>query len=98
MLGPERAGQEAGEEPQYGYVPSERVLAGDTEHTVELRRIANGQVALLAFSSLETLVEGCGENQSWVLYSAADLDELQQECGADVLLWDVTLPADQRKD
>ncbi|MQA86712.1 MAG: hypothetical protein GEV03_19285 [Streptosporangiales bacterium] len=63
---------------------------------LELRNIDDGRVAMLAFSSLEQLVEGCGEEQPWVAVPMDRVDELQRLSGADLVLWNVPLSPELR--
>lgn len=83
--------------PETAYVPSERVTKRDAEVTLELRDTADGHRALLAFTSLDQLVAGCGDGQPWVAVRGWQLDELREKSGADVVLWDAALPIDERK-
>ncbi|MHA6797918.1 SAV_915 family protein [Bounagaea algeriensis] len=80
------------------YVPCERVLRGDTEVTVELRRLEDGRTAVVAYTSLDSLVQNCGDLQPWASLPSDKVQEIQERSGADVVLWDVALPADQRND
>lgn len=97
VIGPERAGQEAGMEPQQAYVPCQSVSFAEDEAVLELRTTDDELTALVVFSSPETLVEGCGEKQVWVTVPVAELEDLRQRTCAAMVLWDVLLPEDQRK-
>jgi len=44
------------EEPAVVYVPSERVLKGDKEATLELRRTEDGRIAIPCYQTLDALV------------------------------------------
>jgi hypothetical protein len=79
------------------YLPSQPVRRGDREAVLELRHVEDGSLALLAFSSLEDLVAGCGEHQPWVAVSAEHLPELQRLSGAEHVLWDAELPEPLRR-
>lgn len=96
VLGAEFAGGGTSEQQSVVYVPSQRLRRGDTEATLELRNTEDGRVAMLAFSSLERLVAGCGEAQPWVAVPADRVENLQELSGADVTLWDVAVPAEVR--
>lgn len=85
-------------EPVLVYLPSEQLGKDDTHATIEFRRIDDGRLAVLAYTSLETLVNGCGEHQPWVQLSNDKIDGIVTESGADVVLWDAELPAEQRRD
>lgn len=80
------------------YVPSERLEPGATEVTVELRRTDDARLAVLAYSSLQSLVECCGESQPWVSLPPEKITEVVGESQADVVLWDSHLPGEQRRD
>ena len=96
VLGVEYAGGGMSERPPVAYVPSQRVRRGDTEATLELRNTEDGRVAMLAFTTLERLVAGCGESQPWVAVPGDRVDGLQRLSGADVTLWDVPVPPEVR--
>lgn len=74
------------------HLPARRPDPDAPEVELELRRLENGQLALLAFSDLDRLVAGCGPAQPWVGVPADRIDEVQQQASADVVLLDVPLP------
>jgi hypothetical protein len=80
------------------YIPSRPLRAGDAEAILELRRTEEGQLAVLAYSSLALLVAGCGEEQPWVAVPRDRVTELCRLTGADAVLWDVGLEPAQRHD
>lgn len=84
--------------PEVVYVPSKRLEPRVTEVTVELRRTEDGRLAVLAYSSLQSLVECCGEAQPWVSLPPEKITEVVGESQADVVLWDAHLPGEQRRD
>jgi len=99
------ASPDRGDEPktqgtaQLAYIPSQRFHLGDASTRFEVRLLADGRSALLAYSSLDLLVAGCGEAQPWVavrLAAADGLAELARLCGADEALWDVDIPDEAR--
>lgn len=98
VIGADYVAEMNGEPAVEAYVPCERVLRGDTEVTVELRRLQDGRTAVLAYTSLDALVESCGDLQPWVSLPSDEVHEIQQRSGAEVLLWDAALPSDQRND
>ncbi|HEX5495963.1 MAG TPA: SAV_915 family protein [Mycobacteriales bacterium] len=81
---------EVTESPPTVFVPSRRMSAGDREVSLELRSLADGRTAMLAYSSLDRLVTGCGEAQPWVSIRADRLGELREHF--DLVLVDVDLP------
>lgn len=96
VLDSQYAGGASGAQSGVAYVPSQRLRRGDEQATLELRNTEDGLVAMLAFTSLERLVEGCGEKQPWVAVPLERVDTLRQMAGADVTLWDVTVPPEVR--
>lgn len=78
------------------YVPSQRLRPEDVEATLELRRTVDGALAVLAFSSLDLLVAGCGASQPWVAVPMDRVEDLVGLAGADEVLWDVELTPAQR--
>ncbi|OLT38783.1 hypothetical protein BJF85_08610 [Saccharomonospora sp. CUA-673] len=96
MIGPEFV--DAGsDEVEDVFLPSERVQYGDEEATVELRRLEDGRLVVLAYTSLESLVEGCGEGQPWLSVRSDYLQQIVVDSGATEVLWNAVLPDDQRR-
>lgn len=85
------AGDDDAVVPPVVYLPADRVPYDDTA-TLELRRLCDGQTALLAYTSLDRLIEACGEFQPWVLLPAAMIEEQRQCIGYDVIVVDAVLP------
>jgi hypothetical protein len=86
------------EDPELAFLPSERVHRGDMEAAVEFRRTEDGRLVVLAYTSVRALVEACGEKQPWVATPSAHLEQICTESGADAVLWNIALPAEQRRD
>lgn len=82
--------------PPVVYVPTQRVRPGDTETTLELRRLQDGQLALMAYTSLDRLVDACGEFQPWALVPAPQVEQIRAAAGFDVVALDVAIPAELR--
>ncbi len=80
------------------YLPSARVRQGDDEATVELRRLEDGRLVVLAYTSLEALVEGCGERQPWLSVRSEYLEQIVSGSGATEVLRNAMLPDEQRQD
>ncbi|MEV0088467.1 SAV_915 family protein [Saccharopolyspora sp. NPDC050642] len=97
VLGPEYSGQESGDGPERLHVPVQRVAADRSEAGVALRRLPDGRLALLVYSSAELLAECCGEHQSWIAIRTGDLHEVRHRCAADLVIWDAPLPAELRE-
>jgi hypothetical protein len=78
------------------YLPC-RPAAGEEPARVEMYRLEDGRVALLAYTALDRLARACGPEQAWVLYRTADLGRLDQESPYDIVVLDRALPAGLRK-
>jgi hypothetical protein len=79
------------------YVPVAEYESGSAELTLDFRRMADGRTALVAFTALDRLINGCGDAQPWVMLPTAQLTEIDQRSPYDVILLDVVIPADQRR-
>jgi hypothetical protein len=89
VIGGQYAGWEEDATPELAYVPATVVAE---EVAFELRRTAEGGLALPAYSTLDDLVRCCGPHQRWVSVRTEGVAECARACGADVVLWDVALP------
>ena len=73
------------------YLPSTGVPnARGTE--IELRRLRDGRMALLAYTAVDRLVKCMGPNQPWALFLTENLDELAEVQPFDVLMLDQRIP------
>lgn len=82
--------------PPMVYLPSQRVAQGDDEVRLELRRLVDGRLAAVAFTTRERLVQGCGENQPWVLLPTSALEEYRERLGIEAVVLDAELPSELR--
>ncbi|MCA1675231.1 MAG: hypothetical protein LC799_24575 [Actinobacteria bacterium] len=98
LAAPSAFGAEFGGGEPVAYVPSQRGSLSDEQVTLELRHTVDGRLVMLAYTSLDFLVAGCGEAQPWVAAPAERVSELQRLSGAETVLWDVALFPDQRRD
>lgn len=96
VLGAEYAGAEEGDGDNTVFIATQRVGPQDAEARVELRENESGQLVMLAYSNHEQLVTGAGEAQPWIAVPTDRVWQVQQECGADVVLWDVELPPEMQ--
>jgi hypothetical protein len=80
------------------FVPSRPMTAEDHEAVLELRKTSEGALALVTYTSLERLVEGCGSQQAWISVPESELQHLAKQVDAQVILQDVPLPDEQRQD
>lgn len=97
VIGAEYAGAESSDDldgDDLIYVPCRRVHEGDQDAYLELRPLEDGRVAMLAYSSLDHLVAGCGAAQPWLAVPPRYVSECESRSGADVVVWDTELPAE----
>lgn len=83
--------------PEQVLLPTERITDPNQPVTLELRVLSDGTTALLAYTSLEALVAGCGDGQPWIAVGGRDVEDLQQRSEADSVLWDAAVPLEQRR-
>lgn len=74
------------------YVASQRLRSSETEATLEMRQTDDGQLAVMVYSSLDTLVAGAGPNQPWIAVPRERVGELVRRGGADGVLLDTVIP------
>jgi hypothetical protein len=84
--------------PPVVYVPSQPAEPGETEVNLELRYLTDGQVAVLAYTSLDRLVSACGRAQPWALLHSEQLWELRDSGTVHVIVVDPEVPAELRRD
>lgn len=95
VIGAEFAGAESSDDRDGDdliYIPCRCVQEGDQDAFLELRPLEDGRVAMLAYSSLDHLVAGCGEAQPWLAVPPRYVSEYENQSGADVVVWDTALP------
>ncbi|MGH3623061.1 MAG: SAV_915 family protein [Sciscionella sp.] len=83
--------------PPMLYVPCESHRSGDEELSIDSRRMRDGRLALFAYTALDRLVNCCGPHQPWVLMPTAHLDEVDRHHPHDVILLDVEIPEEHRR-
>lgn len=74
------------------YIASQPLANPDADATLEMRETDDGQLAVMVYSSLETLVAGAGPQQPWIAVSRERVDELVRLSGADGVLLDTVIP------
>lgn len=99
VIGAEHMAPTDGDEelPEQVFLPAERITDPNQPVTLELRALTDGTTAMLAYTSLESLVTGCGEGQPWIAVEGHSVEDLQQRSAADVVLWDAAVPVEQRR-
>ena len=78
------------------YLPIDRADTDD-DVELELRDTTDGSRALLAFTSLDQLVAGCGDGQLWIAVPGTNVPDIKTRSGSDVVLWDAALPLEDRR-
>lgn len=70
-------------------VPCSPVESGAEKVQLEMREREDGNTALLAYTSMERLVAGCGAQQPWVAVRPEEIEAIQQQAGFDLIAFDV---------
>lgn len=78
------------------YLPTNQASVDDAVE-LELRDTTDGNRALLAFTSLEQLVAGCGDGQPWIAVPGTNVADIKIRSGSDVVFWDAALPLEDRR-
>lgn len=78
------------------YVPARQVMGPGEQVFAELRRLTDGRLALLAYTSLPALVEACGEHQWWVSFPADWLARVTEDLAFDTVAMNMPLPPEVR--
>lgn len=81
--------------PPVVYVPV-RPDKGGNLSDIAMIRLADGRVALLAYTALDRLLTCCGMDQPWVLMFADDLADVRETKPFDIKLLDVEVPLEFR--
>lgn len=63
---------------------------------VRMIKLADGRVALLAYTALDRFIDCCGEEQPWVLFETRRLQQLHDAKPFDLKLLDVPWPDELR--
>ncbi|WP_329067769.1 SAV_915 family protein [Amycolatopsis sp. NBC_01480] len=84
------------EHDSYLYVPSRPVREGQYVVELELQPDPRGRPILLAYTSSELLVHGCGEHQPWVAIHTDDIADVAEESGAYGVLLNPVLADESR--
>jgi hypothetical protein len=79
------------------YVASQQLRPGEDEATLEMRETDDGQLAVMVYSSLDTLVAGAGPAQPWIAVPRERVEELVRHSGADGVLLDTVIPPGLRR-
>lgn len=58
-----------------------------------IRPMADGKVALIAYTALDRLADACGPNQAWRLVHLSELQDIKDQQHFDVVAFDPPIPA-----
>lgn len=73
------------------WIPTAHAMRGEEIPPLALRELEDGQLVMLAYSSEEAFVEGCGAQQPYVTVMTEAIQAFQHAAGADGVLWDAVL-------
>ncbi|QGK69144.1 hypothetical protein GIY23_05980 [Allosaccharopolyspora coralli] len=73
-------------------VPTAEFSSVGDEAEIQFRRTDTGQLALPIYTSVESLVACCGEEQPWLAVTLDSLPEIVSTAGADGIVQDLPLP------
>ena len=82
--------------PERVFAASRSPYLGHSQLLFELRETRSGQLALMAYSSKEALIQACGTGQSWTKVYSVDIPWLAQTVGFNAILFDLALPVELR--
>jgi len=78
------------------YLPVKERLDGGQDALI--RQLADGRMALLAYTALDRLAEKCGPNQAWIVVSTPNLDRVKELQPFEVVAFDLEIPQNLRVD
>ncbi|MGH3468466.1 MAG: SAV_915 family protein [Thermocrispum sp.] len=92
VIEPDTFGADDEDAPTVLWLPTACEWHGGEEGPgLELREVADGDLALLAFTSLKALELGCGSGQPYITVLPQAIDEILYAVDADLVLWDAVL-------
>lgn len=77
--------------PPVVYLPVQTDASGEVSD-VTMIRLADGRVALLAYTALDRFIDAWGEHQPWLLFDSRRIEEIKQAKHFDLKLLDVVVP------
>lgn len=83
--------------PPVVYVPCAESVTEVADARPVMERTKDGRLALLVYSAMDRLYECCGRGQPWLVLPTAALDELQRSQGFQLILLDVRIPEEHRR-
>ena len=82
--------------PPVLFLPTVEVAPEGEPIQIELRTTSDGKVALLAYSAMDRLVDGCGPHQPFAVVRTESLEELKASQPFDVVYFDMVVPEELR--
>ncbi|QFU91239.1 SAV_915 family protein [Amycolatopsis sp. YIM 10] len=82
--------------PSFVFVPCAAHVKDPADAIVEFRRVSDGRLALMVYSSLDQLKSCCGEQQPWLWTPTPVLEHLKQVQPYDFAVLDVVIPEEHR--
>lgn len=74
------------------YLPSRPFRAGQDQAELEMQPMPGERLAVMAYTSRQSLEIGCGEQQPWVSVPAGLMADVRRQAGADTICLDTPLP------
>lgn len=74
------------------YVPTTSTAPDEGRAELALRYTTNGELALLVYSSLDVLVQCCGEHQPWIAVPTTHVSGIATTAEAEAVLVDTAIP------
>ncbi|QFU91981.1 SAV_915 family protein [Amycolatopsis sp. YIM 10] len=84
--------------PPVVYLPCVDHVTDPADAVIELRRMADERLAIMAYSALDRLRSCCGEQKPWVVMPTAVLARYRQVQEFHLILLDVAIPPEDRTD
>lgn len=97
VIEPETFGTADEQAPPQVWTPTAWPMRGAELPAFVLRELADGRLAMLVYTSLKEMTDGCGPGQPYVSLAVESVQSFQHLVGADVLLWNPVLAEEVRQ-
>jgi hypothetical protein len=87
----EQVGSGSMSAPPVVYLPVETDAEGQVTD-IRMIKLADGRVALLAYTALDRFIDAWGEHQPWLLFESRKIGTIQESKHFDLKLLDVAVP------
>lgn len=88
---PETFGTDDDQAPTMVWMPTAHAMRGEDIPPFVLRELDDGRLVMLAYTTQEAFVEGCGTQQPYVTVLTGAVQAFQHAVEADEVLWDAIL-------